>query len=168
MAAIRSFNTKPEVTLRHALWRKGFRYTLNDKQLPGKPDIVLPKYSTVIFVHGCFWHGHNKCKEYTIPKTNTEYWINKVARNKQRDQETWRRLEARGWAVIIVWECQLKNKQLQDTVESVANNIRKNGEIHKISQAYRVKARAIYKQECNLRKERDKQLKEELKSRLRS
>ena len=86
MSHIRSMNTKPEVALRRALWRRGFRYRVNVKNLPGSPDIVLPKHRTVVFVHGCFWHGHNGCKEYTVPKTNTEFWVNKGARNQERDQ----------------------------------------------------------------------------------
>ena len=102
MSQVHSFNTKPEMRLRFAIWRMGFRYLVNDKRLPGKPDIVLPKYRTVIFVHGCFWHGHKGCKKYTIPKTNTEFWTAKVSRNQERDQEVWRKLEAKGWSVIIV------------------------------------------------------------------
>lgn len=99
---------EPELKLRHSLWHLGFRYRVNDKRLPGSPDIVLPKYRTVIFIHGCFWHGHRDCKFYTVPKTNTEFWTAKVARNQERDQEVWRQLETKGWAVVIVWECQLK------------------------------------------------------------
>lgn len=102
MAAIHSTSTKPELILRHALWRKGFRYRLNDKRLLGRPDIVFPKYRTAIFVHGCFWHGHKGCKYYTVPKTNTDFWIAKISRNQGRDHEVWRQLEAKGWFVIIV------------------------------------------------------------------
>lgn len=130
MAAVHSSNTKPELTLRHKLWRLGFRYRVNDKCLPGSPDIVLPKYHTVIFVHGCFWHGHKDCKSYTIPKTNTEFWITKITRNQQRDQEVWRQLEAKGWSVIIVWECELKKKQFDSTIIRVAQEIVANGEIY--------------------------------------
>ena len=108
MSHIRAFDTKPEVMLRHALWRLVFRYTINDHRLPGSPDIVFPKYRTVIFVHGCFWHCHKDCKYYTVPKTNTFLGEAKVARNQERDQEARRKLVARGWGVIIVWECQLK------------------------------------------------------------
>ena len=108
MAAVHSASTKPEMKLRHALWRQGLRYRVNDKRLPGKPDIVLPKYHTVVFVHGCFWHGHKDCKYYTVPETNKEFWVAKVARNQERDQKVWRKLEAKGWSVVIVWECQLK------------------------------------------------------------
>ncbi len=127
MAAIHSSSTKPELKLRRALWSLGFRYRINEKDLPGKPDIVLPKYRTVVFVHGCFWHGHKGCKYYTVPKTNTEFWTAKVTRNQQRDQEVWRQLEAKGWAVIIVWECELKKYRFEDTVNSVAAEIVRNG-----------------------------------------
>lgn len=108
MSQVHSASTKPELRLRNALWHLGFRYRVNVKRLPGTPDIVLPKYRTVIFVHGCFWHGHKDCKNYTVPKTNTDFWTAKIARNQHRDQEVWRQLEAQGWTVIIVWECQLK------------------------------------------------------------
>ena len=87
---------------------------MNVRRLPGSPDIVMPKYRTVIFVHGCFWHGHKGCKNYTVPKSNTEFWVEKVARNKARDQEVWRQLEAKGWNVIIVWECELKKAMLEE------------------------------------------------------
>lgn len=85
MAAVRASSTKPEIALRNTLWIDGFRYRINDKRLPGTPDIVLPKHHTVIFVHGCFWHGHKGCKHYTIPKTNVEFWTAKIARNQERD-----------------------------------------------------------------------------------
>ena len=127
MAAIHSSSTKPEVKLRHALWGLGFRYRVNDKRLPGSPDIVLPKYRTAIFVHGCFWHGHKGCKNYTVPKTNTDFWVAKVRRNQERDQEVWRKLEAKGWNVIIVWECELENSRLQETVAHVSAEIKANG-----------------------------------------
>ena len=110
MSHIRSVNTKPEVALRRALWRRGFRYRLNVKILPGSPDIVLPKHRTVVFVHGCFWHAHKGCNIYHLPQTNTEFWQAKVTRNQERDQEVWRQLEAKGWSVVIVWECELDSE----------------------------------------------------------
>ena len=164
MAAIHSASTTPERRLRHALWSQGFRYRVNDKRLPGKPDIVLPKYRTVIFVHGCFWHGHKDCKYYTVPKTNTAFWMAKVARNQERDQEVWRKLEAKGWSVIIVWECQLKKAVLEDTVNRVADEIRHNGEILRCAQNDRRKAREEYRLERRIRKEREQSLLEEVKS----
>lgn len=127
MSAIHSSGTKPEVILRHSLWNLGFRYLVNDKRLPGSPDIVLPKYRTAVFVHGCFWHGHKGCRKYTVPKTNTEFWVAKVARNQERDQKVWRELEAKGWNVIIVWECELEKGRLSETLSSVASEIRNNG-----------------------------------------
>lgn len=127
MSHIRSVNTKPEVALRRALWRRGFRYHVNFKGLPGTPDIVLPKFRTVVFVHGCFWHGHKGCKDYVVPKTNTEFWVKKLTRNQERDQDVWRQLEAKGWFVIIVWECELPKAKFTDTVERVANEIIENG-----------------------------------------
>ena len=155
MSHIISASTKPELRLRHSLWRIGFRYRINDKQLPGSPDIVLPKYRTVIFVHGCFWHGHKGCKNYTVPKTNTEFWVAKVARNQKRDQEVWRQLEAKGWFVIIVWECELKKKVLNETVERVAAEIVHNGELYRRIQSERRQARESYRQEQKARKEKE-------------
>lgn len=147
MSRIHSFSTKPELCLRYALWRMGFRYLVNDKRLPGKPDIVLPKYRTVIFVHGCFWHGHKGCKNYTVPKTNTEFWTAKVSRNQERDQEVWRKLEAKGWNVIIVWECELEKSRLEETVFKVAKEIRENGELFNQRKEERRAERERYRRE---------------------
>lgn len=162
MSSIHNKNTGPELLLRRSLWRLGFRYRANDKRLPGKPDIVLPKYRTVIFVHGCFWHGHKGCPNYTIPKTNTDFWAAKIARNQERDQETWRQLEAKGWFVIVVWECELKKQRLQETVETTASAIKKNGEILRSAQDDRRKARALYTEERRQRKEREQALRGEI------
>ena len=129
MSQIHSSSTKPELCLRYALWRLGFRYRVNDKRLPGSPDIVLPRYRTVVFVHGCFWHGHKGCKNFKVPKTNTEFWTAKVNRNQERDQEVWRKLEAKGWSVIIVWECELEKSRLEDTAFRVSHEIKANGEL---------------------------------------
>ena len=164
MSHNRAKNTSPELKLRRALWRFGFRYRVNDKRLPGTPDLVLSKYRTAIFIHGCFWHGHKECKYYTVPKTNTEFWMAKVARNQERDQEVWRKLEAKGWSVIIVWECQLKKTVLEDTVNRVAAEIRRNGEIFRCAQNDRRKAREEYRLERRIRKEREQSLLEEVKS----
>ncbi len=131
MSSIHSSSTKPEVLLRKELWRTGFRYRINDSRLPGSPDIVLPKYHTVIFVHGCFWHGHKGCQKYVIPKTNTDFWVEKVARNQKRDENVWRQLEAKGWFVIIVWECELQKKVFDSTVYRVVKEIVENGKEHK-------------------------------------
>ncbi len=155
MSQVHSSSTKPELKLRHALWRHGFRYRINAKQLPGKPDIVLPKYRTAIFVHGCFWHGHDGCGKYTVPKTNTEFWTAKVTRNRERDQETWRQLEAKGWSVIIVWECQLKKTVLEETIARVKAEIIRNGDRYQREKEERKASRTAYLQERKARKERE-------------
>ena len=164
MSRNRAKDTRPELALRGGLWHKGFRYRLNDKRLPGSPDIVLPKYRTVIFVHGCFWHGHKDCKYYTVPKTNTEFWLAKVARNQERDQEVWRKLEAKGWNVIIVWECQLKKANLDETVDRVTAKIFQNETAYRSALEERRKAREEYKQDRKAGKIRKQVLLEEVKS----
>ena len=110
MSRIGSKNTKPEVVLRKALHRLGYRYRLHEKTLPGKPDIVLPKYHTVIQVRGCFWHGHN-CIDGHIPKSNEGYWNQKLLKNKQRDRVNDRELRNAGWTVIVVWECTIMSQK---------------------------------------------------------
>lgn len=162
MSHNRAKNTGPEMLLRHLLWSLGFRYRLNAKDLPGSPDMVLPKYRTVIFVHGCFWHGHRDCKYYTIPKTNTDFWVAKVARNKERDQEVWRKLEAKGWYVIIVWECQLKKEKLEETIEKVSAEVMKNGESYGSMKVARRNAQEEYRREQKAKKERERVLMEEV------
>lgn len=119
MSAIRSANTKPEILVRKYLWRQGFRYRLNNPRLPGHPDIVLRKYRTCVFVNGCFWHGHKGCKYFVMPKTNTEFWRKKIERNKERDKEEQRQLAKMGWHCITVWECELKPKVRDKTLESL-------------------------------------------------
>lgn len=166
MSNIHGTNTKPELLLRRGLWGLGFRYRINERYLPGSPDIVFPKYRSVIFVNGCFWHGHKDCKYYTVPKTNTEFWVAKVARNKERDQEVWRKLEAKGWYVIIVWECQLKKGKLEETIERVAAEIVKNGEAYRVALEARREAREEYRRKQKAKKEREKALQSELKSRI--
>ena len=166
MAKVHTVSTQPEQTLRHALWGQGFRYKVNDRRLPGKPDIVLPKYRTAIFVHGCFWHGHKDCKYYTVPKTNTDFWKAKVARNQERDQEVWRQLEAKGWFVIIVWECQLKKAHLEETIEAVSAEIRRNGETLKKATEERRKAQEAYREELKARKAKESSLLAEVKESL--
>ena len=131
MAAIRSKDTKPEMIVRRGLWKRGFRYRLNHKRLPVHPDLVLRKYRTCIFVNGCFWHGHGAtlnekgemrsekccCK---IPKTNREFWVAKIRRNKERDKEEQKKLAAMGWHCITVWECELKPTKREETLDSIA------------------------------------------------
>ena len=125
MAAIKSKDTKPEMVVRRYLWGHGFRYRLNHPRLPGKPDIVMRKYRTCIFVNGCFWHGHEGCRYYTIPKTNTEFWVNKVKRNKERDLKVQHELAAMGWHTITIWECELKPGKREDTLKSLAYTLNK-------------------------------------------
>ena len=151
MAAIRGKNTKPEMIVRRGLWKRGFRYRLNYKRLPGHPDLVLRKYRTCIFVNGCFWHAHlvefplNDSLEFSvlegssvpegraesleniknspcckIPKTNREFWVTKIRRNKERDKEEQKKLAAMGWHCITVWECELTPKRREETLESIA------------------------------------------------
>jgi DNA mismatch endonuclease (patch repair protein) len=112
MSSVRNKNTKPEVLVRKALFSKGFRYRLNDKNLPGSPDIVLSKYRTVVFVHGCYWHGHTDCKKQISPQTNKSFWNAKIEQNKLRDARVQKELKADGWNVIVVWECQLRNQKV--------------------------------------------------------
>ena len=162
MSHNRANNTGPELKLRHALWHMGFRYRVNDKLLSGSPDIVLPKYHTVIFVHGCFWHGHKDCPNYSVPKTHTDFWTAKIARNQERDQETWRKLEAKGWYVIVVWECELKKVRFEDTVNYVASTIVQNGKTYNFLRDARKKSHALYQEEQKQRREHDEALKLEL------
>ena len=109
MSRVRSRDTKPEKIVRSVLFSMGFRFRLCQKNLPGKPDIVLKKYKTVIFVHGCFWHGHENCKNARIPKSNIDFWKGKIERNKQRFEEVSRQLRAQGWNVVVIWECETKD-----------------------------------------------------------
>lgn len=129
MSCIKGKNTKPEEIVRKYLFSQGFRYRKNDKGLPGTPDNVLPKYKTVIFVNGCFWHGHEGCRYFVIPKTNTEFWVNKIETNKQRDHKKINDLHALGWKVIIVWECELKKNRFLDTMKSLSNLIINDNEV---------------------------------------
>lgn len=117
MQQIKGKHTKPELLVRKYLHAQGFRYKLHDNSLPGKPDLVLLKYKTVIFIHGCFWHGHNNCRYFTIPKTRTEWWTEKIAKNKTNDEKVVKLLKKEGWNVITVWECKLKPSKLEQTLE---------------------------------------------------
>ncbi len=118
MSAIHSKNTRPEIIVRKYLFSHGFRYRINCSRLPGHPDIVLRKYRTCIFINGCFWHGHN-CPEFRAPKTNAEFWMNKIRRNSERDKEEQRKLSKMGWHCIVIWECQLKPNIRIKTLESL-------------------------------------------------
>ena len=120
MASIKGKDTKPEMLVRKFLWGRGFRYRLNHTRLPGKPDIVLRKYRTCIFVNGCFWHGHEGCGLFVMPKSRTEYWHAKIIRNQERDKRVKQELASMGWHSITVWECQLKPSSRERTLESLA------------------------------------------------
>ena len=111
MSQIKGKNTKPEMLVRKFLHAQGFRYKLHDKTLPGKPDLVLPKYKTVIFIHGCFWHKHEGCKYFVVPKTRTDWWLNKINGNVANDQKAVSQLKKDGWNVITIWECELKGEK---------------------------------------------------------
>ena len=124
MSRIRAKNTKPEILVRKYLFSNGFRYRLHCKDLPGKPDLVLPKYNTVIFVHGCFWHGHEGCRYFVIPKTRTEWWVNKINRNKELDKENKLTLKELGWYVITIFECELKNTKFDKTMENMIKELK--------------------------------------------
>lgn len=124
MSRIKGKNTKPEELVRKYLFSQGFRYRKNDKRLPGSPDIVLPKYKTVIFVNGCFWHGHEGCKYFVWPKSNEEFWKNKIETNIARDKKKTDELEALGWKVIVVWECELKSVKCEKTLKDLIDKIK--------------------------------------------
>lgn len=126
MSRIKSKNTKPELVVRKQLHAAGFRFRLHVSDLPGKPDIVLPKYKTVVFVHGCFWHGHTKCKYFVIPETRTQWWLQKINRNKKLDLINGKNLKNLGWNVITIYECQLKRDKLEHTIAKVANKLKSN------------------------------------------
>ena len=126
MSRIRSINSKPEEMVRKYLFSKGLRYRKNIKTLPGKPDIVLKKYKTVVFVNGFFWHGHENCRYFVMPKSNTEYWEKKIRRNIERDVSVYKKLSELGWNVIIIWECELKKDKRKNTLEYLYYNILRN------------------------------------------
>lgn len=124
MSQIKGKNTKPEELVRKYLFSQGFRYRKNDKRLPGSPDIVLPKYKTVIFINGCFWHGHEGCKYFVWPKSNEEFWKNKIETNIARDKKKIAALEQLGWKAIVVWECQLKPTVRENTLMTLNRRIK--------------------------------------------
>lgn len=124
MAKVRSENTKPEEIVRKALFRQGFRYRKNVKDLPGKPDIVLPKYQAAVFVHGCFWHQHTGCPEAVRPQSRQDYWEAKLNRNMARDASNAEKLQALGWRVFVIWECELRPSLREQTLKHLAENLR--------------------------------------------
>lgn len=123
MSRIKSKDTKPEIIVRSYLFSKGLRFRKNDKRYPGSPDIVLPKYNTMVFVHGCFWHLHDGCKYAIMPKSNVDYWKKKLYKNKERGEQNQKELKEMGWNVIIIWECQLKKDKQKQTLEELYDQI---------------------------------------------
>lgn len=123
MSKIKSKDTKPEMLVRRFLFSQGFRFRLHRKDLPGNPDIVLPKYKTVIFINGCFWHGHKDCKFATIPETNRDFWLNKISGNVIRDNESVEKLSQLGWKVIVIWQCELKPKVKDQTLDQLITKL---------------------------------------------
>jgi DNA mismatch endonuclease (patch repair protein) len=119
MSQISGKDTRPEMMVRKFLHSNGFRYRLHVKDLPGKPDIVLPKYNTVIFVHGCFWHAHEGCKYFKIPQTRTEFWKEKLLANRARDEKHIQQLKEMGWRVIVIWECELKKPSFEKLIKTL-------------------------------------------------
>lgn len=124
MSRIRGKDTKPEMLVRKFLHANGFRYRLHDKKLPGKPDIVLPRYKTIIFVHGCFWHGHEGCKYFVIPKTRTEWWVEKIRVTKVKDERNYSILKEMDYKVLVIWECELTTNRIEETLLSLQRKIK--------------------------------------------
>jgi DNA mismatch endonuclease (patch repair protein) len=126
MSRIKGKNTKPEMLVRKFLFSMGLRYRLHDKKLPGKPDLVFLKHGVVVFIHGCYWHGHDGCKYFVVPKTRTEWWVNKINRNKLNDSNSISELKRTGWKVITVWECELKSNKRDKKLKSLFDKISGN------------------------------------------
>ena len=123
MSQIKGKNSKPEILVRQFLFSNGFRYRLHVKKLPGKPDIVFPKFRKVLFIHGCYWHGHENCKYFVAPKSRTEWWLNKINGNKEKDKENEELLKKMGWNVIVIWECELKPGKRKKTLNKLLKKI---------------------------------------------
>ncbi|OXM86265.1 very short patch repair endonuclease [Paenibacillus rigui] len=128
MGSIKSKNTTPELIVRRLLHKLGYRFRLHKKDLPGSPDIVLPKHKKVIFVNGCFWHGHENCKKSQLPETNREFWQDKISKNIKRDAENIAKLTELEWGVLIIWDCQTKKKDLENLEKILDNFIRSNNQ----------------------------------------
>ncbi len=126
MSRIKGKNTKPEITLRKKLHALGYRFSLHSKKLPGKPDIVLRKYNTVIFVNGCFWHGHKDCKYFKLPKSNVKFWSDKISANIERDKIKFQQLIDLGWHVITIWECELKTSNVDKNISKLIDQLKQN------------------------------------------
>lgn len=130
MRNVKGKHTKPEIIVRKFLHSKGFRFRIHDKKLSGHPDIKLTKYKTVIFINGCFWHGHENCRIYVMPKSNVEFWNNKITKNISKDKGIISKLRELGWNVLIIWECDLKSKKREQTLSSLVDKIASYGKVN--------------------------------------
>lgn len=165
MASIHSEDTRPEQAVRRELWHRGYRFRKCVRTLPGTPDIVLPKYRTCIFVNGCFWHGHKGCSKFVMPKTRTEFWTNKIARNQERDLVNIQRLESIGWSAITVWECELSKSGIENTMEKIESMLEENRTKWEAYQAYRRESRKFAIEQARRRREINAIIEAELKER---
>lgn len=165
MASIHSENTRPEQAVRRELWHRGYRFRKCVRTLPGTPDIVLPKYRTCIFVNGCFWHGHKGCSKFVMPKTRTEFWANKIARNQERDLVNIQRLESIGWSAITVWECELGKSSIENTIEKIESMLEENRTKWESYQAHRRESRKFAIEQARRRREINAIIEAELKER---
>lgn len=165
MASIHSEDTRPEQAVRRELWHRGYRFRKYVRTLPGTPDIVLPKYRTCIFVNGCFWHGHKGCSKFVMPKTRTEFWVNKIARNQERDLVNIQRLESIGWSAITVWECELGKSSIENTMEKIESMLEENRTKWEAYQAHRRESRKFAIEQARRRREVNAIIEAELKER---
>lgn len=165
MASIHSEDTRPEQAVRRELWHRGYRFRKCVRTLPGTPDIVLPKYRTCIFVNGCFWHGHKGCSKFVMPKTRTEFWVNKIARNQERDLVNIQRLESIGWCAITVWECELGKSSIENTMEKIESMLEENRTKWEAYQAHRRESRKFAIEQARRRREINAIIEAELKER---
>lgn len=165
MASIHSEDTRPEQAVRRELWHRGYRFRKCVRTLPGTPDIVLPKYRTCIFVNGCFWHGHKGCSKFVMPKTRTEFWANKIARNQERDLVNIQRLESIGWSSITVWECELGKSGIENTMEKIESMLEENRTKWEAYQAHRRESRQFAIEQARRRREVNAIIEAELKER---
>ncbi len=165
MARIHSEDTRPEQAVRRELWHRGYRFRKCVRTLPGTPDIVLPKYRTCIFVNGCFWHGHKGCSKFVMPKTRTEFWVNKIARNQERDLVNIQRLESIGWSAITVWECELSKSGIENTMEKIESMLEENRTKWEAYQAHRRESRKFAIEQARRRREVNAIIEAELKER---
>lgn len=165
MASIHSEDTRPEQAVRRELWHRGYRFRKCVRTLPGTPDIVLPKYRTCIFVNGCFWHGHKGCSKFVMPKTRTEFWANKIARNQERDLVNIQRLESIGWSAITVWECELGKSSIENTMEKIESMQEENRTKWEAYQAHRRESRKFAIEQARRRREINAIIEAELKER---